>query len=294
MLKKISYLLFFVLSFLCASSYAAETITYYYHDALGSAVAATDESGNLLWREDYRPYGERIRNPTSTDNKLWFTGKPEEAQLGLQYFGARWYDPNLGRFTGIDPASVNGADIHSFNRYAYANNNPYMYVDPDGRTPAHALYYGTLSTIEVTTIVFGAVGATKALEAFGEKLYYSINGRPAYLNENVKEDGEGSTEEEIENSEGGPTAGKPVTSKEREKIINEEKEKNDGKLKCWRCGWESENEDDFHIGHKNKPRSKGGNKHPDNLACEGRSCNQSAGNRGKPRPGGDCKSKNSC
>jgi len=104
----------------------------HHHDALGSAVAATDESGNLLWREDYRPYGERIRNPTITGNNLWYTGKPEEAQLGLQYFGARWYDPNMGWFTGIDPAGVNGADIYSFNRYAYANNNPYMYVDPDG------------------------------------------------------------------------------------------------------------------------------------------------------------------
>jgi len=133
MLKKIFYLLVFLLSFLCASSYAAETITYYHHDALGSIVAATDESGNLLWREDYKPYGGRIRKPSGTNNNLWYTGKPEEAQLGLQYFGARWYDPNLGRFTGIDPAGVNEADIHSFNRYVYASNNPYIYVDPDGK-----------------------------------------------------------------------------------------------------------------------------------------------------------------
>lgn len=116
-----------------APTHAVETVTYYHHDALGSPVAATDDGGNLLWREDYMPYGERVRNPANaTDNTLWYTGKPEEPALGLQYFGARWYDPSLGRFTGIDPVGFKQGNIHSFNRYAYANNNPYVFVDPDG------------------------------------------------------------------------------------------------------------------------------------------------------------------
>jgi len=59
--------------------------------------------------------------------------------LGLSYFGARWYDPELGRFTGIDPVDVDENNPHSFNRYAYANNNPYKYVDPDGRAIIFAL-----------------------------------------------------------------------------------------------------------------------------------------------------------
>jgi uncharacterized protein RhaS with RHS repeats len=45
---------------------------------------------------------------------------------------ARYYDPVIGRFYSNDP--VGFRDVHSFNRYAYANNNPYKYVDPDGRT----------------------------------------------------------------------------------------------------------------------------------------------------------------
>jgi uncharacterized protein RhaS with RHS repeats len=44
---------------------------------------------------------------------------------------ARYYDPVIGRFYSNDPVGFKG--IHSFNRYAYANNNPYRYVDPDGR-----------------------------------------------------------------------------------------------------------------------------------------------------------------
>jgi hypothetical protein len=44
---------------------------------------------------------------------------------------ARYYDPVIGRFYSNDPQGF--TNVHNFNRYAYANNNPYKYVDPDGR-----------------------------------------------------------------------------------------------------------------------------------------------------------------
>ena len=44
---------------------------------------------------------------------------------------ARYYDPVIGRFYSNDPLGYRG--VHSFNRYAYANNNPYKYTDPDGK-----------------------------------------------------------------------------------------------------------------------------------------------------------------
>jgi len=50
---------------------------------------------------------------------------------GLVYMQARYYDPVIGRFYSNDPLGYRG--VHSFNRYAYANNNPYKYIDPDGR-----------------------------------------------------------------------------------------------------------------------------------------------------------------
>ena len=64
-----------------------------------------------------------------------FAGKPFDNQTGLTYMGARYYDPVLGRFMGIDPKGVDPENIHSFNRSAYANNNPYKFVDPDGHSP---------------------------------------------------------------------------------------------------------------------------------------------------------------
>ena len=97
-------------------------------------MVATDASGAVLWKENYRPYGERLNNQASgTAAQTGFTGKPFDAATGLSYMGARYYNPMLGRFMGVDPVGFKEENIHSFNRYAYANNNPYKFVDPDGK-----------------------------------------------------------------------------------------------------------------------------------------------------------------
>jgi len=116
---------------------ATEKTTYFHNDALGSPIAATDGTGKLLWTESYKPYGERLEKIDGNETGLFYTGKQEEKDIGLSYFGARWYDPVAGRFTGVDPVGFNPGNVHSFNRYAYANNNPYAFVDPDGRSSEH-------------------------------------------------------------------------------------------------------------------------------------------------------------
>jgi RHS repeat-associated protein len=134
-------LLLLVLAGVLTGTAHADMITYFHNDPSGSPVAATDENGRLLWKESYRPYGERLLNEASPNaNRLWFTGKPQDPDTGLSYLGARYYSPQLGRFMGIDPKAVDPGDPHSFNRYAYANNNPYKFVDPDGRDPRSAFY----------------------------------------------------------------------------------------------------------------------------------------------------------
>jgi RHS repeat-associated protein len=118
-----------------AAAQQREIITYLHPDITGSPIMATDAAGNVLWKERYAPYGERQVNADDGRNSLWFTGKGQDSQTGLSYFGARWYDPLTGRFTGVDPVSFVESNPHSFNRYAYANNNPYKFKDPDGRLP---------------------------------------------------------------------------------------------------------------------------------------------------------------
>jgi RHS repeat-associated protein len=121
---------------------ATETVIYYHNDALGSPIAATNAEGQVVWREQYEPYGERLVNEPKSRNQLWYTGKPEEEALGLSYFGARWYAPGLGRFMGMDPVEAQAENLYSFNRYAYANNNPYKFVDPDGNVPIPLIIWG--------------------------------------------------------------------------------------------------------------------------------------------------------
>lgn len=111
----------------------AGTATYFHNDISGSPLAATDAAGNLLWTENYKPYGEKLtRSPASSGNRIGFHGKQHDDGTGLSYMGARYYDPVLGRFMGIDPVGFQEDNLHSFNRYTYTNNNPYKYVDPDG------------------------------------------------------------------------------------------------------------------------------------------------------------------
>jgi RHS repeat-associated protein len=125
-----------LLAGLSAAPTHAEKFAFYHLDALGSPVAAADEAGNLLWREDYTPYGDRLINDPATANETrWYTGHVHDQDTGLTYMGARYYDPTLGRFMGVDPAEFQESAIHSFNRYAYANHNPYRYIDPDGNFP---------------------------------------------------------------------------------------------------------------------------------------------------------------
>jgi RHS repeat-associated protein len=57
----------------------------------------------------------------------------EDGATGLTYMKARYYDPVAMRFLSPDPVYVDLVTGGNFNRYWYANNNPYTYTDTDGR-----------------------------------------------------------------------------------------------------------------------------------------------------------------
>lgn len=106
------------------------TKKYIHFDTLGSTIAVSDASKNLTL-EHYFPFGQKVENAGGTDNDQWYTGKKFDEFMSLSYHGARYYDPAIGRFYSNDPLGFRG--VHSFNRYTYGNNNPYKYVDLDGR-----------------------------------------------------------------------------------------------------------------------------------------------------------------
>jgi RHS repeat-associated protein len=153
---------------------ANETITFLHNDLAGSPMAATNLSGAVVWKEDYRPFGERQQNEAAAGNQhQWFGGKPQDSETGLSYFGARYYDPVVGRFMGVDAVGFSAGNLQSFNRYAYGNNNPYKFVDPDGNAPTPVdAFFTAFSAGEF----IAAVGLNIYARATGDKSLQEVSG----------------------------------------------------------------------------------------------------------------------
>jgi RHS repeat-associated protein len=114
-----------------------------------------------MWKENYNPYGlRRVNAAGASTNQQWFGGKVADAESGLSYFGARYYDVSLGRFMGIDAHDFSEANLHSFDKYAFGNNNPYRFADPDGRDAREVFTWnGEKAPIVVIGESFGALAA---------------------------------------------------------------------------------------------------------------------------------------
>jgi RHS repeat-associated protein len=110
---------------------ATETVLYQHTDALGTPIAVTDVNKALAQTSEYEPYGQLL-NRTLTDG-VGFTGHVQDAATGLTYMQQRYYDPSIGVFLSVDPVTADEDPRSSFNRYRYANGNPYTLVDLDGR-----------------------------------------------------------------------------------------------------------------------------------------------------------------
>lgn len=113
---------------------------YLVTDTLGSTRLIVGASANCIRRSDYAPFGTEIPRDSqqwscyggSTSNTLKFTGKERDAETGLDYFDARYMSVAQGRFMSADPLDGWADDPQSWNRYAYARNNPLLYSDPSG------------------------------------------------------------------------------------------------------------------------------------------------------------------
>jgi len=92
----------------------------------------TDSSGNVVETTEYMPFGEtRVHTGTVVTNYK-FTDQELDPETGLYYYGARYYDPVIGRFISPDSIVQDPFDPQMLNRYSYCRNNPLIYVDPSG------------------------------------------------------------------------------------------------------------------------------------------------------------------
>jgi RHS repeat-associated protein len=102
-------------------------------DQVGSTRIVTQANGAVCFDQDYFPYGQEVYTSTqSCPQSYKFTGYERDAETGLDYAFARYYNARLGRFMSGDPLAGDVGDPQSLNRYAYARNNPINFIDPTG------------------------------------------------------------------------------------------------------------------------------------------------------------------
>jgi len=111
--------------------------TYAFHkDYLGSTLAVSDSTGAKVEETRYLPFGAQADHTGTTVTEYKFTDQELDPEVGLYNYGARLYDPVIGRFVSADTTVPDQFDPQSFNRYSYCLNNPLIYVDPNGHYPS--------------------------------------------------------------------------------------------------------------------------------------------------------------
>ena len=159
-----------------ASATGRDEVVFYFNDALGSAVAAVSESGNLCWSEVYSGYGEKTIDSDYGLNGVGcgvlgqergYTGHTQDWETDLVYMQQRYYDASIGRFLSIDPIDTNPGQPQTYNRYAYGNNNPYRYTDPTGEIPFDTIFDAVSVVYDLGKIGVGYSTGNSALVSEG-------------------------------------------------------------------------------------------------------------------------------
>ena len=124
-----------------ATSYSYE---YTLTDHLGNGRVYFDINGaaaRKIQEVDYYAFGlDMQRSLSGTENKYLYNGKEKQDQEKMFDYGARFYDPVIGRWNVIDPKAE---QMRRYSSYAYAFSNPMRFIDPDGMKPQDIIIVGT-------------------------------------------------------------------------------------------------------------------------------------------------------
>ncbi len=119
---------------------AGTSVLYFHGNHLGSTHVVTDGAGAKVEEIHYYPYGATYSDTGAVGVTRKYTGQEFDPESGLYYYGARYYDPVLGRFISADGIGVRLGNPQSFNRYSYVLNNPLRYTDPTGHVECEGVW----------------------------------------------------------------------------------------------------------------------------------------------------------
>jgi len=157
----------------------AVSVRYQHTDALGSPVAETNEQAAVVLRTAYTPYGASIG---AAQDGVGYTGHVMDGSTGLTYMQQRYMDPTVGMFLSVDPVTARDGKLSQFNRYRYAKNSPYAYIDPDGRVPVVTEMKDGSVKISFPTKFSGDGASPENINTFKEQVAsmsgtYNVGGR---------------------------------------------------------------------------------------------------------------------
>ena len=171
------------LAVLMATAAHAGSVTYVYTDPQGTPLAEADASGNITATYDYAPYGSQaLGTPPSGPG---YTGHVNDPDTGLVYMQARYYDPTVGRFISTDPIGPIVGNTFNFNRFMYANNNPIVNMDPNGKecTGSHIMDSGGNCASTGTSLAGSGSGGVTQAKILGKVVTVSIDSRISSSNQ---------------------------------------------------------------------------------------------------------------
>ena len=109
-----------------------EEIFFYHSDHLGSTSYITDAKANITQFDAYLPYGELLVDEHSSSEEMpyKFNGKEFDQETGLYYYGARYMDPKISMWLGVDPLAEKYPNVTG---YCYTMDNPIKFIEIDGK-----------------------------------------------------------------------------------------------------------------------------------------------------------------
>ncbi|MEL4106280.1 RHS repeat-associated core domain-containing protein [Oscillospiraceae bacterium WX1] len=131
---------------------AGTTTLYYLYNGHGDVVNMTDSTGAIVMTYDYDAFGNATTITGNIANSYLYAGYQFDAESGLYYLNARYYDPVTARFMSTDTYLGSARDPLSLNLYTYCHNEPMMYTDPTG----HGLFSNVLNFIGNTAKAVGS------------------------------------------------------------------------------------------------------------------------------------------